>query len=208
MSDTHAANPKAQAKFLAYLLGPMFAAAFVLYLATGIMLPLIGVLIGIMVSALYLVFAFFVIEPTGSGVEKMLVPTGSSTPSVAQHSNIEALEVRGEYAKAAAAYRDIIETQPEDLVACEKLGQLALRQLKDFETAIWAYRQAEQRHPEPRRRAGYALMVVNIYRDNVGDPGRTLVELRKLLAKYPELPNADQLRAEAEEMKARHFEAT
>jgi cytochrome c-type biogenesis protein CcmH/NrfG len=138
---------------------------------------------------------------------QILQPTGSSTPSVAQHSNIEALEARGEYAKAAQAYRSVIESQPQDMVACEKLGQLALRQLKDFELAVWAYRQAEQRSDQPKRQLGYALIIAGIYRDNIGDSGKAIVELRKVLGRYPDAPNADRLRAELEELRSRHFEA-
>jgi hypothetical protein len=33
-----------------------------------------------------------------------------------------------------------------------------------------------------------------------------MVELRRILARYPDVPNADALRSEIDELKAMHFE--
>ena len=137
---------------------------------------------------------------------RLMIAKGSSTPYVPQHSNIQALVAKGQYVEAAEAYRQAIAAQPDDLVACEQLTQLALRELKDWDLALFALRQAEQRSSEPRRRAGYALLAVNVYRDYLKDYGKTVVELRRVLARYPDVPNAAALRAEIEELKARYFE--
>ncbi|MBI1723193.1 MAG: hypothetical protein HYR48_04720 [Gemmatimonadetes bacterium] len=145
-------------------------------------------------------------DRSASSVGRILVPSGSSTPSVNQHSNIEAMEARGELAKAADAYRAVIAAEPQDMVACEKLAQLALRELKDYHLALFAYREAEKRSTEPKRQLGYAILVAGIYRDNLKDYGRAVVELRRLLDRYPEAPNADALRSEIEELKAHLFE--
>jgi tetratricopeptide (TPR) repeat protein len=147
-----------------------------------------------------------VIDPAGDAIGRLIVSSGSSTPSVAQHSNIETMEARGQYAEAAQAYRAVIAAEPQDLVACDKLGQLALRQLKDYGTALFAYREAEKRATEPTRRLGYAMMVAGIYRDNLKDLGRAMVELRRIVAKYPDAPNRARLSAEVDELKALHFE--
>src|SRR5262249_7927313 len=147
------------------------------------------------------------LERVGGRIGKLLVPTGSSTPSVNQHSNIESLVARGEFARAAEAYRAVITSDPADIVSCEKLAQVALRDLKDYPTAIFAWREAERRSPEPRRQAGYAILIANAYRDNLKDYGKTIVELRRIIARYPNVPNADRLKAEIDELKALHFEA-
>jgi len=168
--------------------------------------PLLWSLFGWAVVLLFGIMRGTLFNKVGASVGAITVPSGGSTPSVAQHSNIEALVARGQYAQAAEAYRAVIAAEPADLVACEKLGQLASQELKDYPLAIEAYREAERRHPEPKRRAGYALLVAGIYRDNLKDTGRTLVELRRILARYPDLPNAARLRAEIDELKAAHFE--
>jgi tetratricopeptide (TPR) repeat protein len=137
---------------------------------------------------------------------QVLDPSGSSTPAVNQHSNIVAMAVRGEAAKAAEAYRAAIAADPADIVACEQLAQLALRELKDYDLAIQAYREAERRTQQPKRQLGYAMLVLAVYRDYLRDAGRTMVELGRILARYPDAPNAAALRAELEGIKAQHFQ--
>jgi tetratricopeptide (TPR) repeat protein len=148
-----------------------------------------------------------VIDPAGDALGRLIVSSGSSTPSVAQHSNIEALEMKGRYAEAAEAYRAVIAAEPADIVACEKLGLLAMRQLKQYDVALFAYREAEKRATEPKKQVAYAMMVVGIYRENLKDYGKAMVELRRILARYPQAPNRARLSAEVDELKALHFEA-
>ncbi len=136
---------------------------------------------------------------------QVLDPDGSSTPYVNQHSDIQAMVARGEYAKASEAYQTAIATDPGDVVACEHLGQLALNELKNYDLALLGYREAERRATEPRRKLGYALQLVGICRERLNDPGKTMVELRRVLACYPDAPNAATLRAELDEIKARWF---
>ena len=170
--------------------------------------PIYALGLGWLFVAVYTLMQGTALSGAADTIGRITVPSGSSTPSVAQHSDIETLEVRGEYAKAAEAYRGVIAADPAEIVACEKLAQLALRQIKDYGTAIFAYREAEKRSPEPRRRLGYAILVAGIYRDNLKDTGKAIVELRRILALYPDAPNADRLRAEIDELKAAHFEGT
>lgn len=138
----------------------------------------------------------------------VLMPTGASTPPPKWHSQIEAMVASGQYEKAAEAFKAEIETDPEDVGACEKLGQLALREIKDFKLALWAYREAENRAQEPKRKLGYALMITGILRDYLQDGPKTMVELRRLLAQYPDAPNAAQMRAEIREIKTALAEPT
>ena len=208
MNDGHAAGPKAQLKNISILLGGLTAFSLLFYLLTGIFLPLLGVGIGWAVVGIYSLILLFIIEPGGDALGRVIVSSGSSTPSVSQHSNIETMVTRGEYAKAAQAYQGVIASSPQDLVACDKLARLAMGELKDYPLAVSAYREAEKRSPEPRRQAGYALLVAGIYRDNLKDYGKSMVELRRILARYPDVPNRDRLTAEIEELKALHFEAS
>ena len=171
-------------------------------------IPIYALGLGWLFVAVYALMQGSALGGAANTIGKITVPSGSSTPSVAQHSNIETLEVRGEYAKAADAYRGVIAADPTDLVACEKLAQLALRRIKDYDTAIFAYREAEKRSLEPRRQLGYAILIAGIYRDNLKDTGKAMVELRRILARYPDAPNAESLRTEIAELKATHFEGT
>ena len=168
--------------------------------------PLGAALVGWVFVLLYGVLEAGILHPGASTVAKLTLPSGSSTPSVDQHSNLQALVAKGQYVQAAEAYRLAIAARPEDLVACEQLAQLALRELKDYELALFALHAAEQHATDDRRRAGYALLAANVYRDSLKDYGRTMVELRRILARYPAIPNAEALRSEIDELKAMHFE--
>ena len=179
-------------------------------LAAVVMALLGGGFIPLALAAVFVPALLFVALLHATALERgsrLITPKGSSTPYVPQHSNIQALVAKGAYREAAEAYRQVIAAQPEDVVACEQLTQLALRELKDWDLALFALREAEQRSSEPRRRAGYALLAVNVYRDNVKDYGKTVVELRRVLERYPDVPNAAALRSEIDELKAMHFEA-
>jgi hypothetical protein len=165
-----------------------------------------GTVAGWGILGLYFLMNRTVIEPVGDAIGRILVPAGGSTPSVAQHSNIEAMEARGRFAEAAEAYRHVMASDPTDLVACEKLGQLALRQLKDYPLAITAYREAEKRVDDSRRKFGFGMLVAGIYRENLKDYGKAMVELRRIQSRYPDAPNHARLSAEIDALKALHFE--
>jgi tetratricopeptide (TPR) repeat protein len=136
---------------------------------------------------------------------RVLMPTGDSTPGDKSLSHIDAMVARGDYQGAAAAFDREIQADPADYWSCERLAMLARRHLKDPELAVRALRQAEQRVPEPRRRAGYALLALGVLRDDLADQGRAIVELRRILSTYPDIPNAGALRAELEQMRADRF---
>jgi hypothetical protein len=147
-----------------------------------------------------------VIGGAGTLAQQLLMPGGSSTPPAKGLSHIEAMVARGDLAKAAEAYRAEILADPADLGSCERLATLAQRDLRDYDLAAWAYRQAEQRAETPGRKFGFGLLVAVIYRDNLKDNGRTVVELRRLVQTYPDAPRLDSLRAEIDELKEGLFD--
>jgi len=184
----------------------VFSAIVAAWMASWI--PVYALGLGWLFVAVFALMQGTAFSSVASTIGKITVPSGGSTPSIAQHSNIETLEIRGEYAKATEAYRAVIAADPTDIVACEKLALLALREIKDYDTAIFAYREAEKRSLEPRRQFGYAILIAGIYRDNLKDAGKAMVELRRILARYPDAPNAASLRTEIAELKATLFEGT
>jgi hypothetical protein len=154
----------------------------------------------------YQIFRKLVIENAGKAAGSLLMPSGSSTPPAKGLSHIEAMVARGDLAQAVAAYRAEILADPADLGSCERLATLAQRDLKDYELAVWAYRQAEQRAESPGRKFGFGLLVAGMYRDRLKDRGRTVVELRRLVRQYPNAPRLGALRAEIDELKAGLFD--
>ena len=184
-------SPKAQSYVL---LGVIFAGlTLAFYLASAALFVLGGVVL--------LFWGFHFIFMT-----RVLMPTGESTPGDKPLSHIEAMVARGDYARAAEAYRAEIAADPEDFLSCERLAMLARSHLKAPEEAVSAFREAERRITVPRRKCGYALLALGVLRDDVKDAGRAMVEIRRILATYAEVPNAAALRAELEQLRASHFE--
>ena len=207
LENISAATPKGRFVFLVLI---MAVATLVCLLEVVLFLnwiPLLAAAGGWAFVLLYGVIEGGLLHHGAGAVAALTLPSGSSTPSVTQHSTIEAMVARGQFAEAAEAYRAAIASDPADMIACEQLGQLALRELKDYHLALFAVREGERRAPNARRQAGFALLAANIYGDNLKDYGRAVVELRRILARYPDVPNAARLRAEIEELKALHFEA-
>ena len=208
LENVSAATPKGRFVFLVLVMG---ATTLVTLLEVVLFLnwiPLLAALLGWAFVLFYgLVEGVFLHHGAGV-VASLTLPSGSSSPSVNQHSNIAAMAARGDLTKAAEAYRAAIAADPTDVLACEQLVQLAVRELKDYELALFAVREGEKRASDVRRQAGFALLAANIYRDNLKDYGRAVVELRRILARYPDVPHAASLRAEIEELKALHFEAS
>src|SRR5262249_28362479 len=153
----HAARVSNLAVGMAKLLGLMTAFSLLVGLTIGgvTWLLMLGCVAGWLTLGGYVLLHLSVINPVGDAIGRVIVPAGNSVPSVAQHSNIEAMEMRGQFAEAAVAYQSVIASTPTDLVACEKLGVLAMRQLKDYPLAIFAYHEAEKRVTEPRRKLGF-----------------------------------------------------
>jgi tetratricopeptide (TPR) repeat protein len=207
LENVSAATPRGRFIVLCLVMGVATLITLLEAALAGDLMPLMAAFLGWCFVLVYGVVEAGILHRGAGVVAKLTLPSGDSTPSVNQHSNIQALVARGACAEAAAAYREAIAADPADLVACEQLTQLALRELKDYELALFALREAEQRASDDRRRAGYALLAANVYRDYLKDYGRTMVELRRILARYPEVPNADALRSEIDELKAMHFEA-
>jgi tetratricopeptide (TPR) repeat protein len=202
-----AATAKGRLVFLVMTMAVVTLVAVLELLLIGSPVPLGVAALGWGIILVYGVVDGTLLEPFGRIFGALTVPSGSATPSVNQHSNIGAMVARGRYAEAAAAYRAAIAADPGDVVACEQLARLALGDLKDYELALFAAREGEKRAPDARRRAGFALLAAGICRDNLKDRGRAVVELRRILACYPDVPNAARLRTELEELKAMHFEA-
>ncbi len=210
--DEHLGDTRAQIRFILWLVGPLGALGLLVWMFAPGAMGRIGLAFVIAACAsLGMYFVSLGVQegvggPIARGFGKLLLPSGSSTPPPKALSHIEAMAVRGDLAKAVAAYKAEIATDPADVTSCERLGTLAMRELGDYDLAVWAYREAERRADTPARKFGYGLIAVGIYRDQLKDRGKTVVELRRLVQLYPTAPRIDALRAELDELKAGLFD--
>jgi tetratricopeptide (TPR) repeat protein len=207
--DEHLGDIRSQIRLLLWLLGPLTVLAILLNLVGAGRIATVllgGCVFSWAVFAVYLLFHFTLINPAGNAFGRIFLPSGKSTPPAKGLSHIEAMAVRGDLARAVEAYKAEIATDPADVTSCERLGTLAMRQLADYDLAVWAYREAERRAESPARKFGFALIVVGICRDQLKDRGKTVVELRRLVQLYPDAPRIEALKAELDELKAGLFD--
>ena len=209
--EEHLGDVRVQVRAVGWFLGPPFLLGLLAFLFVPGWLGTLGVAVvtgcgfAAVVYGVSLLLRAGVINPAGDAFGRILMPSGSSTPPPKPLSHIEAMAARGDHAKAAAAYKAEIESDPVDVTSCERLGMLALRELKDPPLALWAFREAEKRVESPARKFGFGLLVAGVYRDQLRDAGKTVVELRRLLERYPDAPGLDAVRAEIDELKAGMF---
>jgi hypothetical protein len=168
-----------------------------LFIAIGLvgqLIPGVGAFLGLFLpGGLLLVLiaggVFVVSRTAGEGLSRLIgnlyATGGTSTPPTKAYSAIEALEARGAYADAAAAYGAEIARAPADWEARVRLAELSLRRLDDPARAATLYAEARSLVTNERRAIGLALRLVDIYRDRLHDHGRAIVELRRLIDTYP-----------------------
>jgi tetratricopeptide (TPR) repeat protein len=206
--DEHLGDPRNIVRAVLWALIPPTVLGLLLYVAGSTLgsVLLFFCLFAWVVFAMTVLLHRIVIESAGDAVGRILLPSGSSTPAAKPLSHIEAMEARGELARAAEAYKAEIASDPADVTSCERLALLALRRLHDHETALWAYREAERRADAPARKFGFGLLAAGVCRDQLKDPRRAVVELRRLVQRYPTAPRVGALKKEIEELKAALFE--
>ncbi len=126
--------------------------------------------------------------------------SGSSTPLAKGYSHIEALTAQVRFREAAAAYRREIASDSKDVEARIQLAQLLLKHLDDPAGAATCYREVRDLVPDEARTIGYSLRLVDLYRSRLAAPGRALVELRRLIDRFPESPQVVGARRELQEL--------
>lgn len=103
------------------------------------------------------------------------------------HSNIDTLEIRGDFKGAAAAWEAVSVAEPGNPWPLVRAGELYARELGDPATAIERFRLARSlpdAKPELRRYA--SQKIIDLLLGPLGDRGRAMVELRMLIDQYPE----------------------
>lgn len=200
-------NPLSLARlFIAGVLLFATVVAVVLW-ATGIVpraLQLVGLFWGLYGFVMGLLGG--VLEPVVEGFSRVLMDLGLRRVG-GGYSAIETLAVRGHYEAAAEAYRERAQTPADRTEATLRRAALLAGALNQPETAVTELenlRTADRRlSPEDDLRVGLAL--VELHEERLGDPGRAMAELRRLIDRYPSSRHLRRLRAELLELKQQRF---
>jgi hypothetical protein len=122
------------------------------------------------------------------------------------YSGIETLAARGHLQAAADAYAERARNKPQRVEATLRRAALLAGSLGQPETAAIELDNLRAGGPLPPRddfRVGLAL--VELYEQDLKDPGRAMAELRRLIDRYPTAQGARRLRVALAGLKAERF---
>ena len=131
--------------------------------------------------------------------------TGTPLPNTFWRA--QALSVRGAHADALADLELEALDDPDDPGPCLRAASVCADELHDPEKAIdWYQRAQRTARIEPETHAYVSTRVIELYR-TLGQDGRAVVELGRLLALHPDSKYADGARTHLAELKARLWES-
>jgi tetratricopeptide (TPR) repeat protein len=159
-----------------------------------------GAAIALITGVLFLVLKFFAVPSADALLGFLGFQSGSSTPTLKGYSAIEALAAQGRYQEAAKAYQREIAADPSDVEARSRLAQLLVDHLDNPIGAARALAEARDLAGDERHRVGYALRLVDLYRNRLRDRGKAMVELRRFIDTFPQSPHLDGVRRELAEL--------
>lgn len=135
---------------------------------------------------------------------KAVAVDGSSTPYERQFSYEQSLVMKGRVDDALASFEAVIATEPELIVPRIKAAELYAREKNDAQRAAELFRDVLR---SPAITGGENVYVTNrlvdLYIGPLNDPGRALVELRRLIETRPGTDAAEHARRSLADLKAR-----
>ncbi len=138
---------------------------------------------------------------------KRFMVDGASTPYVEQYSYQQSLVMQGKLDEALESFEAVIAEKPGEIDPRTKAAELYDREKKNHKRAAELFREVQRIETCPPGTFIYAAnRLVDLYLGPLNEPGRALVELRKLIDKYPGTPAAEQARTALANLKSRFVE--
>jgi hypothetical protein len=204
------ADAALQGKALGYgvlVTGVTFGAGIILSLIGGV--PSIAgvlalLLIALMLGALTAYMGSRMGEGAGVVVQAFVQPSGNSTPYEQSFSYQEAMIMRGDVEGALDSYEAIILEQPTLVSARLAAAEHYTRNNRNPARAAELFREIRAIPGVPLRDAIYSSSrLVDLYDGPLDEPGRALVELRRIIELYPESDMAKHARRALPALKER-----
>lgn len=175
------------------------------YLPGGVLVTLAGGVVSYFIGRAIARAAF------GAGaqlVTSVYSPSGDTTKYTPTFSHIEALEIRGDLAGAAAAWDAAVAEHPESVLTLVRAADFHLRLRQDPGAALERYLRARALGAGAGDTRRYVQQkIVDLYLGPLRDDGRAMVELRRLIDAFPGTREADGARAALAELKSRRAES-
>jgi hypothetical protein len=123
------------------------------------------------------------------------------------YSAIETLVARGHLQAAADAYAERARNKSQRVDATLRRAALLAGSLGQPETAAIELGNLRSGPLKPRDDFRVGLALVEVYEDDLEDPGRAMAELRRLIDRYPTAQGARRLRVALANLKSKRFES-
>ncbi|HYC31899.1 MAG TPA: hypothetical protein VEB59_06380 [Gemmatimonadales bacterium] len=146
-----------------------------------------------------------VLEPVIEGIAHALQNWGLMRAG-GGYSGIETMVARGRLADAAEAYRERARTPRDRVEATLRRSALLAGPLAQPETALVELENLQASSLPLRDDLRVGLALVDLYDRRLGDPGRAMGELRRLIDRHPEDPGIRRLRGWLAALKSERFE--
>lgn len=149
--------------------------------------PVLGLVLGFVGGTLIAVYVTSFIVEAGAGLAlRTLQPDGSTTPYAFDFSQIESHVVRGDFAAAAVLWTDAIAERPGDAEVRVRAGDFFAGPGADPAKAHALFREVQGLPSAPPERVLYVSQrLVDLYLGPLGDKGRAVVELRRIIDRWP-----------------------
>lgn len=139
------------------------------------------------------------------GAWKRIAVDGTSTPYVEQYSREQALVMQGRIDDALSSFEAIIRDDASAVTARVRAAELYARERGNAVRAAELFRDAQRIEScSVGERVYIAHRLVDLYTGPLNQPGRALVELRRLIEQYPGHPASSQARDALATLKARY----
>ena len=140
----------------------------------------------------------------GKGWKHVMVD-GSTTPYEEQYSHEQSLVMRGQIDDALASFESILQGNPDAVKPRVRAAELYAREKGDHLRAAQLLAEVQRIKTAAVGDFVYAThRLVDLYTGPLNEPGRAMVELRRLIEKIPGTPAAEQARDALATLKARH----
>jgi len=169
---------------------------------SGFWLLLFALTTGIVAGIAVYRGALMISDGAGRAIGAFVQPSGLSTPYEMTFSAHEALAVRGDIGGAIAAYDATMAAQPDNVRARRQAAELHAH-AGDAPRAASLFMEIRRMPTATAADELYATQrLVDLFLGALGDPGRAMVELRRLVERFPGTREADGARTAIARLKA------
>lgn len=164
---------------------------------------LMGLALGLLAPLLvYGLLFLFVIGGTANFLGRIYGGGSSGTPTPPSYWRAQALSVRGSHREALEALEAEVLDDPGDPVPCLRAAALCIEELDDPEAAVDWYKRARKAERITAEADAYVSIRLVDLHEALGENGRAMVELRRLLERHPDSQYARSARARLRALKA------